>query len=1142
MKLKRLSAFFLAAAMLAGIAAPCTLADDTYIYVRDAADMTELAEKCVIDSYSVGKTVVVDADIDLSTSDFTYIPYFSGTFEGGGHTITGFKLKATNPERGFIGTVGESGVIKDIKLSGKLTEGEKKEKSGAKVNTEKLLDIIDDISGEAGAVVDRFITDTGVYNVGGVAGVNKGSVIGCSFEGSAELSKNVGGIAGVNEGRIEGCTNRAAVKGEENTGGIAGKNKGVIKWCTNAGRINDNAVEGMYATGGVAGMSDGVIEACTNEGVIGYKNTGSATGGICGAQSGHISECRNRGAVYGKKRVGGIVGNFEPYTNITYNPDEITDRIDEEKERIRKDLDDIQNRIDGNRQNIKDDLDDLDNRLKDVLGINDITDAISDANDNFSILTDSLADLNDTVNRKIANGSSLESIADSIARAEGDLSASSGEMRDFLVEARNTAKTMNDTTAELSDSFKASNDEIAELLGTVNDDLSDGERRDKIYDTIDELNGALDSTAKAMDNISTMRVPGISVEMLEDTDRQLGRILKRVNDNAGGALDPYIKINERFSEILNDVSERRTKLEELKKVLEEELGNLLPTIKPVTTALPVVTAKPDSAMNSLFITAHAAEDNDKTTLDRLLDLDIHDIDIPLEREICGEKHEMAVVKYSVNEAPVTGSSDVGGVSGGVGFGVSAGGSFSNINSDGKEFSLNPSTAIKSVISACINEGDVTAKTTSAGGITGFSDLGKIKDSANSGNIAVTDGSYAGGISGYNLNDIMRCINTGDTDAESDIGGIAGYGKNISQTYSLSRTSSDGERRGAIAGTVSGTVEHNYFLKEKLGGINGVDYSDRAQSVKKEVLAVDGDISPELAGLEERYWTGTAGDLYMPQLRAFTENTAKSIPDVLKAKSSALALFRFTVSFVVDGETIKTMKLDYGEKIPSSDVPEMPKQNGQYGVWDKDVKAEIIRNTKFTAVYSKSKATLSYGGEPPQILVEGDFDPGAELVVEEFNPDAVIADRKYTATAGYALMVMQNDEKYDGEMKVHVRLPQNKSRMRVGLITENSVVIADSKIDGSYMLFDPNGAERFVLIRAHRSPIPYIIVIILLLIAAGVVYVFRDRIRERRLLKKLKSVAEKLNTPPALSDVNEVESIPADELKEAEEPVQEEKNS
>ena len=222
MTLKRQVAFAAAAVLIAELLAPSALSDDIYIYVRNGADLKELADKCVIDSYSVGKTVVLDADIDLGASDQVYIPYFSGVFEGGGHKITGFTLKVSNPERGFIGTVGANGVVRDIKLSGKIIEGETSYEDQIKVNAGKLLDIIDDISSDVGAVADRFINDTGVYNVGGIAGVNNGTITGCSFEGSIDLNKNVGGIAGVNEGRIESCTNRASVKGEENTGGIAG--------------------------------------------------------------------------------------------------------------------------------------------------------------------------------------------------------------------------------------------------------------------------------------------------------------------------------------------------------------------------------------------------------------------------------------------------------------------------------------------------------------------------------------------------------------------------------------------------------------------------------------------------------------------------------------------------------------------------------------------------------------------------------------------------------------------------------------------------------------------------------------------------------------------------------------------------------
>ena len=666
-------------------------------------------------------------------------------------------------------------------------------------------------------------------------------------------------------------------------------------------------------------------------------------------------------------------------------------------------------------------------------------------------------------------------------------------------EARNSAKSISDTTEAVSDSFIESNNNLSDILETINGDLSDGDRKDQITDAIDSLDDALDSTSRAMDHLSTMRMP--TIELLGDSDKQFSKVLRRFNDEYKGLLNPFVKINEDLDEAIDVIRERREKLQKLRDGLNDRLSDITPTIAPIPTALPV---NDESASNGLFVTAHAAEDDDdRSTLDRLLDLDIHDVDIPLRREICGEEFEMAVVNYSINSGEVMGMSDIGGISGGVGFGVSVGGSFANINSDGKEFSLNPSTAIKSVISACINEGEVTAKTTSAGGITGFSDLGKIKDSINCKDVTVTDGSYAGGVTGYNLNEIMRCINTGDVNAESDIGGIAGYGKNISQCYALTRTDSSGERRGAIAGSVSGTVENNYFLKERLGGINGVDYSGKAQSVQKETLAVDGDISPELSGLEDRYWTGTGGDLYMPQLRAFTENNASGISDLLKAKSASCALFRFTATFIIDGQTVNTVNLDYGERLKSSDIPGIPRTEGKYGEWDKDVKAPIIRNTRFTAVYNKSKTTLSYG-EPPQLLVEGDFVPSAELVVEEFNPAAVVNSKKYEAVAGYGFMVLEDGEKYTGDIRVRVRVPQGSGDIKIGVVKENSVVIVDSTADGRYLVFDADGADRFIVLRVKKNFVPLIVTGILILLLTVSAIVFRKRIKESKPVKKLKS--------------------------------------
>lgn len=1101
----------IAAVFFTGIAAPCAMADDTYIYIETAADIKDLADNCVIDSYSSGKTVVLGCDIDVSGTEFSGIPYFNGILDGGGHTISGVTIEVSNPERGFIGTVGEGGTVSNLIVEGKITADEGTDSGGTNSNSSnQMLKIIERLQDDEKTPLNRFFSDSSVYSIGGIAGVNKGTIINCTYKGNVSATENVGGIAGLNEGRIESSINYSIVSGEKNTGGIAGKNNGIVKWCQNNEKVNDTPVEQMYATGGICGASGAVIDGCTNNASVGYKNAGTATGGICGVQSGNITDCINTGEVLGKNRVGGISGNFEPYTNITYNEDEWSDRLDEQKEKLRNDLDNLEGRIDENRDKIKSDLDDFDNRFKDLFGINEL-------NDNIGTVTDSLAGLNDVLTDRIQNGGSLSGIADSIAdavevldRAETDLSSNNDALRDVLTETRNTAKTMSDVAQSVSDNVSSSNDHLMDLVDSINDSVNNEERRANINKTVDSLNEAIDSTEKAMDSLAKLdldnikvNVSGLGIDVFDDTDTQLSRILKKLNDNYNNIFGPVIAINEALKSLSDNLAERKAKLEEIKGQLEDMINDYIPTPMPSAEYLPVETQTAKSGIFSdFFITAKAAEDNDKTTLEKLADLDIHDIDIPLKRTICGEEYEMALIRYSINSGAVSGLNDIGGISGGAGFELGINNE-KKITTDGEDFSLNPSTAIKSVIEACINEGDVTAKNNTAGGITGFSDIGKIKDSINYGNIAVTDGSYAGGISGYNLNEIMRCINTGDVDAVSDIGGIAGYGKHISQTYTLTRTSSDGDRTGAIAGTANGNLEHNYFLEEKLGGINGVNYNDKAQSVTKDIIARDGEIAPELSGLEERYWTGTEGELYMPQLRAFTENTSVGRSETLKAKSAGAARFRFNVSFVVDSETVKSLNLDYGETIPEDQIPEIPKKNGKYGVWDHNVNEPIIRNTKFTAVYDKSTSTLSYGGEPPQILVEGDFSPGAVFEVNEFNPAAVVNDSRYKTIAGYEMILTDNGAPYEGELKVHVKIPKNMKNPRIGLITQNSVIIADSEVDGSYLLFNPDGAQRFIVLSERPSPVPYIIAGIIILLILSLLFAFRKRIRERRLLNKIK---------------------------------------
>ena len=72
--------------------------DNNMIVISNADELLEFAENCALDSWSVGKTAVLVADISLSGIDFEPIPTFSGIFDGGGHTISGLELsKGSTP-------------------------------------------------------------------------------------------------------------------------------------------------------------------------------------------------------------------------------------------------------------------------------------------------------------------------------------------------------------------------------------------------------------------------------------------------------------------------------------------------------------------------------------------------------------------------------------------------------------------------------------------------------------------------------------------------------------------------------------------------------------------------------------------------------------------------------------------------------------------------------------------------------------------------------------------------------------------------------------------------------------------------------------------------------------------------------------
>ena len=77
--LHKLGALVLCGLVLFSLVLPALASSPTSISIRTAEDLEQLAQSCSLDTWSQGKTVVLEEDLDLSGQSFTPIPTFGGT-------------------------------------------------------------------------------------------------------------------------------------------------------------------------------------------------------------------------------------------------------------------------------------------------------------------------------------------------------------------------------------------------------------------------------------------------------------------------------------------------------------------------------------------------------------------------------------------------------------------------------------------------------------------------------------------------------------------------------------------------------------------------------------------------------------------------------------------------------------------------------------------------------------------------------------------------------------------------------------------------------------------------------------------------------------------------------------------------------
>ncbi len=407
------------------------------VVISSADDLLAFAKDARLDSWSRDKRIVLSADIDLSDVAFNGIPTFGGTFDGQGHTITGLDLKgekSADSYTGLFSRIQESGIVKNLTVGGTI------DPTGSPII------------------------------VGGIVGENAGVLLNCSFEGVVTGNDYVGGIAGKNtiNGIIYGCSASGYVRATHFTGGIVGENLGNISHCTNEAMVNitnvdsdisfesldnlsrirnfldakgnssddeANAMDTVSDSGGIAGLSTGVILNCVNNGNVGYEHVGYNVGGIAGRQSGYISECTNNGTVRGRKDVGGITGQAEPYIKVDLSSDiayQLETAIDELSDSISNMLNDTRNQSDiissrlsiiqGYTSNAIEDARYLGNKTVDF--VNDVS---SSADATYSrveyILDRSISAARSIVNEASSAGNNLRSSMNSLNAAVSDLDA-----------------------------------------------------------------------------------------------------------------------------------------------------------------------------------------------------------------------------------------------------------------------------------------------------------------------------------------------------------------------------------------------------------------------------------------------------------------------------------------------------------------------------------------------------------------------------------------------------------------------------------------------------------------------------------------------------------------------------------------------
>lgn len=719
-------------------------AEGNTIEIHTAADFMEFAENCKTDGWSAGREIVLRNDLEISDPAFEGIAYFNGTFRGCGYTVSFRNMEPVGSHYGFFRYIGSMGIVRDLNVHGSIVP-----------------------TGSASGI-------------GGIAGVNQGMILHCSYTGSVKGKDETGGIAGYNTetGMILNCVNDAMVLATDQTGGIAGRNEGLIADCTNNGNINTRELDttmdlgvvdigtlnltGNIVTrnnmGGIAGISEGIITGCVNSGVIGFEHTGYNVGGIAGSQNGQIFDCTNEGAVYGRKDVGGIVGQASPYIEATY----LSEKVDH-----------VQTRVSG-----------LNNTLNGI--VSSVSDTAQESRDYADQLRIQYQEEWNTVSRN------LTAIMDTIS----DNRAVTDQYRENIRHAMDAIASEGDNIITQELDFE--NREILSEDTDWEDLWEQGIDRDDLREELNRI-----SENRISDQIDDHRIS----EQTEESARRIREQLQIIDDNLR-LIREQCEIDEETEEEwrngLQEELQNSSKADDMEQFADiiEQGG------KEVSDGI-------DSAVSQINSALDAADADMRTLRDGGFMEDIS--------EAAYDSDIRGLIGGCDNFGSVYGDINAGGIAGTMN--IEYGGDPEMDFSFAGDVNIVVRATINDVIMNCKNFGAVRVKKNHGGGIVGGQLLGLVYSCEAYGYVIAETGDELGGIAGYSEAAVRGCYSLCTLEGQDRLGGICGYGSTIEDCLSICELTGGGECRGAVAGEVDeeGSRIGNFFVSDTLEGIDGISY-------------------------------------------------------------------------------------------------------------------------------------------------------------------------------------------------------------------------------------------------------------------------------------------------------------------------------